>query len=408
MMTTVAQSRDRIWSPVLETVRAAAMDCLDANLALLADHHHGPGTHLVLGSSTGWDLRKDGDGLPTVETTLDDHLTRAQRLLGLTIARRWDDLDAGTLTDLTAAADPLYVVADAYTMPWLPYRGQRHMEHSFLLRPERGRFVVVDAYHNDTPWGPHRPSVWRISAEVLAEAVARGATAAEIVAGEPPRPDRAGLRAAQVAAVRRAVEQLPAYLDGLRGEPDRLRALERVTLDVWLLARARLLHAEWLADDPDVPAEVVDGARAHAKAWQTLASQTYVAQRRVARGSAEPPAVLASLEYLLTEDVAVAEAVAARTSHVDLDPPASAPDVRAAVVEALGAAFEVDAEVVRSAPDLRAVPGFSSFALVAAIERAEERLGVELDPDDLTPENLGDLDGLCRIFARAADRTGDR
>lgn len=404
MLTTVAQSRDRVWSPVLETVRAAALDCLDANLALLADHHHGPGTHLVLGASTGWELRKDGDGLPTVETTLDDHLARAQRLLGLTVAGRWDGLDAGTLTELADAVEPLYVVADAYTMPWLPYHGQRHMEHSFLLRPERGRFVVIDAYHNDTPWGPHRPSVWRIPAEVLAEAVAGGATAAEIVAGEPPRPDRAALRAAQPAAARRSVAQLPAYLDGLRGEPDRLRALERVTLDVWLLTRARLLHAEWLADDPEVPAEVVDGVRAHAKAWQTLASQTYVAQRRVARGSAEPPTVLASLERLLTEDVAVAEAVAGPAAGAA----AGAPDVRTAVVEALGAAFGVDAEAVGSAGDLRAVPGFSSFALVAAIERAEERLRVELDPDDLTPENLGDLDRLCQIFARAADRTGER
>lgn len=408
MLTTLAQSRDRIWSPVLETVRAEAMDCLDTNLALLADHHHGPGTHLVLGSSTSWDLRKDSDGLPTVETTLDDHLTRAQRLLGLTVARRWDGIDVDALIDLAATVDPLYVVADAYTMPWLPYHGQRHMEHSFLLRPDRGGFVVIDAYHNDTPWGPHRPSVWRISAQVLAEAIAGGATAAEIVAGEPPRPDRGMLRVAQAAAVRRSAQQVPAYLDGLRGEPDRLRALERVTLDVWLLTRARLLHAEWLAVDPDIPADTVDGARAHAKAWQTLASQTYVAQRRVARGSAEPPTVLASLEHLLNQDIAVAETVAPPAAATGSRAPGSAPDVRTAVVEALGAAFEVHVDVVTSAQELRAVPGFSSFSLVAAIERAEERLQVELDPDDLTPENLGDLDRLCQIFARAANRAGDR
>jgi acyl carrier protein len=40
---------------------------------------------------------------------------------------------------------------------------------------------------------------------------------------------------------------------------------------------------------------------------------------------------------------------------------------------------------------------FSSFRLVEIVERVETELGVEFDADELVPENLRQLDDLCRI-----------
>ena len=51
--------------------------------------------------------------------------------------------------------------------------------------------------------------------------------------------------------------------------------------------------------------------------------------------------------------------------------------------------------------DLAAVPTFSSFRVVTILERVEDALGVEVDADDLTPENLHRLDTLCALFVRA-------
>ncbi|HET8684412.1 MAG TPA: acyl carrier protein [Micromonosporaceae bacterium] len=409
---TVTQTYDRTWSPDLEAVHADAMDCLDVNLATLADHHHGAGTHLSLGADLAWRPREDGAGLPTVETTLDEHLSRAGDLLGLRVAARFPDLTAGSLAELAGMADPLYVTGDAYAMPWLPYAGRRHMEHSFLLRRGRTDFLVLDAYHNDTPWGSHRPAVWQVPAPALAAMLAAGAAGLHLVPGDPPALDAAALRAAQPAAARAAAGRIPEYVGRLRDHPDRVRVMARVTLDVWLLARARRLHAAWLAADPHVPPGVVDAARTHATAWAGLASQSYVAQRRVERGSAEPPAVLQTLERLLRDDVVFAArladgapAGAAPAEGVPAPGPGAgglSARVRDAVVCALCEMFGTRPAMVTAEDNLRTVPGFSSFGLVGAIERAERQLGVELDPDDLTADNLGDLATLCAIFERAA------
>jgi hypothetical protein len=65
---------------------ARALDCLQANLAVLADRHHGPGTHLRLGArlhfspttaepaDTPADPSAETRALPTVEPTLDAQL----------------------------------------------------------------------------------------------------------------------------------------------------------------------------------------------------------------------------------------------------------------------------------------------------------------------------------------------
>ncbi|MFC0105795.1 phosphopantetheine-binding protein [Kibdelosporangium aridum] len=47
------------------------------------------------------------------------------------------------------------------------------------------------------------------------------------------------------------------------------------------------------------------------------------------------------------------------------------------------------------------LPTFNSFRLVEILERVETRLGVTVDPADLTPDNLTRIDSLCAMFERS-------
>ncbi|MYS24048.1 Phosphopantetheine attachment site, partial [Streptomyces sp. DvalAA-14] len=75
--------------------------------------------------------------------------------------------------------------------------------------------------------------------------------------------------------------------------------------------------------------------------------------------------------------------------------------LRAAVAEEAAAVLRVPAERVLGGAALNAIPGFSSFRMVEIVERLEDRLDVSFDADDLVPENLHDIDSLCRIVRRA-------
>ena len=65
------------------SVRAELLDCVQSNLAVLADRHHGPGSHLALGAVLRFTPRPGPDGLPTVEPSADSQLA-AVADIGLT------------------------------------------------------------------------------------------------------------------------------------------------------------------------------------------------------------------------------------------------------------------------------------------------------------------------------------
>lgn len=317
---------------MFESLRADLLDCLQVNLAILADRHHGPGTHLALGAEL------------TGESTLDSRLAQASRLLGLQVVKRHDDAD---LRD-RATEEPQYAVADAFELSWVPYAGHQHMDHSFLFRDAGDACEIIDGYHNGTPWGDARPGVWRVPWDELPRA-----TVVEVVLGDLPEP--------------RMIT--PFTLD--RDVAAMCADVERMVLDIWLLARSRGLHAAWL-----------DSATfaAHAQEWNALAAHSYVAMRRVLRGGPLVPSVPQELQRLLQQDVDLTQ-------------------VRAVVTQELSAVLE--AGVHSGQTPLRELPGFSSFRLVDVIERVEARLGREVEPDALTPESLRDLDSLCGLFARS-------
>jgi hypothetical protein len=357
-------------TPLGTDLHAELLDCLQANLAVLADRQHGQGRHLALGAWLRFDPRPGASGLPTVEPPLVDQLRDAERLVGLRVDVRRQVGSATEAVAMLAQHDGLYVVADAFHLPWVPYHGRQHMEHSFLLGRDGDRVAVTDAYHNDTEWGRARPAVWSLARQEFMKVLPAGADVMVLapVDAEPPQP-YIQVPAPQVMA---------AYLAAYREYPDRTEALYRLTLETWLLARARRLHGALLEQ---LHGQRVSSVTEHLKQWQLLVEQAYLAYRRVRAGKPEPTGVLDRLAALLGADTAVLGTAGVRER------------VAAEVADILGAPV---ADIL-AGTEFRAFPTFSSFRLIDIVERLEDRLALYLAPDDLVPENLRDLDSLCRV-----------
>ncbi|MFC8845934.1 MULTISPECIES: acyl carrier protein [unclassified Micromonospora] len=360
-------------------VHAELLDCVQSNLAVLADHFHGLDTHLALGATLRMRPRAGAGGLPTVEPLLDDQLAEA-RLLGLVEELRLHDVPASELAALAARHGTLYVVADAFHMSWLPYFGRRHMEHSYLVSVEPGdagpapdaggMALVTDAYHNRTPWGLISPGRWTVPwselpVSSLVLVLGPAATGAPILT-PGTRLDPAG-------------DYVAAYAE----HPDRVAALTQLTVETWLLARSRRLHAEFLAATgaPERP-----GTEAHLRRWHRLAEQTFLALRRVDCGRPEPERLWRDLAAAFDGD---------REVFGGGDP------LRDAVAETVAQVCGTDVVAVLAASGFADLPGFDSFRVVEIVEGLERRLGVEFDPDDLVPENLHRLDDLRRLVGRS-------
>ncbi|GAB7046429.1 acyl carrier protein [Catenuloplanes indicus] len=84
---------------------------------------------------------------------------------------------------------------------------------------------------------------------------------------------------------------------------------------------------------------------------------------------------------------------------------APAAEVRDAVIRTVSAVLAVDERTVAGTASLTDIDRFNSFRMVEIVERLESELGVEIDADDLIPENLRHVDRLSRLFAAARQRT---
>jgi acyl carrier protein len=198
------------------------------------------------------------------------------------------------------------------------------------------------------------------------------------------------------------------YVSGYAQHPDRAHALDRLTLETWLLARSRRLHANFLAWHGDSAGPAIDE---HLRQWDLLAERTYLALRRVQSDRAEPDGVLPRLATLLAADEHVFHhsATEPREHHpapVDrLDGAAH----RAVVAEVVAGVLGTEPARLLDTPALTEMSAFNSFRVVEIVEALEHRLGIEFDPDDLVPEHLHHLDDLCRLVAaRCTTKKGDR
>lgn len=390
MLTAPPETYHRDFSPLLDDLPAEQFDCLQSNLAVLIDRHRGPGAHVVLGSAPRFDTVPDENGVPRLAAGLADRLAQAHDLAGLRVARRFDDVAGARLAGLAAEHGPLYVVADVHDLAWTPYAGRRHEEHSFLLCVDDVGTYVVDAYHDETPWGPARPGTWQLD---QSDVDALPAAVALVLAldDDAPVPSR---HKDNASAKRSSADE---FVDRGRTAPDTL------VQDVWLLGRSRALYATWLATLVGTPASVLGAARAHAEAVTALGGRLFLARRR---GGDLSDDLLDALRALLRADADLIGAVvtgagpaeAAEESTVD---GGVAADV---VFAAIAAVLNVGEADVRATESLRELPGFNSFKLVDIIERAEDALGVELADEDFTPDALTQASALCAAFARRLPR----
>ncbi|NNJ06187.1 hypothetical protein HHX38_18950 [Streptomyces sp. PKU-MA01144] len=385
----------------LDSVHTGLLDCVQVNLAVLADHAHGPGTHLRLGAPLRFAWWPGDDGLPTADPPLEVHLDAAATLLGLRPARK-EQLARGDLLDPPRwDGGTHYVVADAYDLPWLPYHGQAHMDHSFLLSAGPGGWHVTDAYRVETRWGAAVPGSWVLSPHELA-----GIGPAEVIAFEAvPPPPVAALPPTAYTAGDPDAEAVESYLAAYEACADRALVLERLTAETWLLARARKLHVKYRARHAG--REEDEAERDLLGAWDTVVEQTYLAHRRVSRGRAEPPCVVDRLRAVLADEVKVL-GEAAPGAAVD---PAGGPGepsgeasgraereaLRRRVAAVAAAVLGVAEEPLLHGAEFASYASFSSFRLIEIIERLEAELGHELEAGELVPENLRRVDDLCRI-----------
>jgi acyl carrier protein len=289
----------------------------------------------------------------------------------------------------------LYVVADAYHLPWVPYFGHKHVEHSFLVEPAGEDVTVVDAYHNDTPWGRARPLRHRLPHDRLARSLAGIPGGVDTVRLVP----RALGPAPEATYVRPDEAVITQYLRAYAQHPDRVEALERFTLETWLLARARHLHAAYTAytagphgtvPPPSPQSPLSPRVREHLERWDGVVEHAYLAYRRVARGRAEPSGVLERAGEALRAD---GEVFGTGPTGAGPDPSPRAV-VRATVASVLGVA-----EHLLDDGDFSRFPEFGSLRMVEIVERLEQHFGVEFAPQDLVPEHLGRIDDLCRLVS---------
>ncbi|QIJ60675.1 acyl carrier protein [Streptomyces sp. JB150] len=393
--------------PLVEAIRGidtTALDCVQVNAAVLADARHGPGTHLALGGRTAFTPRAGAGGaLPTVEEPAAERIERMGDVLGLSLVPGRPVSDGRALLDLLPEdGSPLYVVGDAFRMPWLPYHGHQHMEHSLLLRAVDGgaRVEAVDAYDNETPYGRAEPVVCSYDRAQAAALFDGSPTLPVPVRGAPPArspvPEILG-RNAEDGRRLLAGDAPERYAAAFRDHPDQQEACAALLLETWLLSRSRRLHAAWAAHHlPGSP--VASAAAERAAAWETLAGQCYLAARRVQRGRPVPPQIHPALAELLRADAE--SAVRAATEHPGEAMPHEPADVRQTVVHTVADILGASPEAVAATEDLSRLEGFASFQMVETVERLEEMYGVEFAPEDLDAAVLRSVEGLVGLVLR--------
>lgn len=364
----------------LDGIAPELFDCLQVNLALLAEHHHGRDTGCRLGTSLTFAPRWDVGSLPTVAPSIAQHLDAANRWLGLAVAQVSRAAGA-QFVEIVSDGAVRFCVADAFELPWLPSFGRQHAEHGFLIERCDDAWIATDAYRNRTPWGEAEPGRWRVQ---LNDVHSFGEVEVEVVTLVPaplaPRPSTVSVDLGAVSE----------YVEAFASCADQTAAVEALTLETWLLVRSRHLHAaarraRGLTCEP---AEL-----AHLERWETLAEQAYIAFRRAARGQADARRVVSELQSLLEADADVFD--------YELDESPAPNLVERTVLRTISASFGLDARAIRHDSELRAFDNFTSMRLVEIIERIESELAVEVDAADLVASNLKQVGDLVRIAQRA-------
>ena len=309
---------------LLPRVDSGELDCVSDNLALLLAHAGLADVRTPFAVDWRFDLVRGPAGFPRIDLPPAD----MERLLGLRtgLAPRWK-----RLASLEGAVDewrqelgrgqPVLAVGDAYHLPWVPYRGHQHLDHSFVVEGLVAgenclRAQVVDAYDNATEWGRATPVATEVDLSDLAAAVERGSWAVLVSVGAPAPFDPAQQLAQNAAAIL-AADGAGSYREVIETHRAMdLRSLDSLALTTWLVARNRGLHARWLRDQSGWLtgaglADLADRFEAEVVAcWRRAAESAYIGLRRVRAGRSAPPVALAALETAAAAEPCLAASLA--------------------------------------------------------------------------------------------------
>jgi hypothetical protein len=286
----------------------AAMDCVEANVAVQLWSRGARDVHRVLGSQWyfAFDEASGVGGLVLDRLALVDQIPLlagvALRIVGLGA----DPM--ANVRELVAAHGPVLFYGDAHAMPWLPLYGNEHLEHTFLVvaaAPGAGTVSIVDTYTNRTPHGNCAPVATDVQADVASRAVAALGTEraheALVLEGEPRPPDLAArtLLADNVAGLLAELRES----DSIRRFADHhersagAEAAGDFALACWLVARKRALHHRWLMEaeklEPTLlPPGFLEAFDARVvRGWTRAAEFAYLGARRARAGRGRPGTV---------------------------------------------------------------------------------------------------------------------
>ncbi len=233
-----------------------------------------------------------------------------------------------------ASRGPFLVFGDTYHMPWLPYCGRQHMEHSVIVAGwDDGDVHIVDAYRIRTEWGEAQPSAATIPAAALLESMEtlisdrRGIAWTIRRVDTAPKIDFAAVLRDNADEIRRSLAErhaLRAFAGYYQAHSGELPFLREFTLNCWLVARARLLHARWLQDRAHdcpnvVTPELVEGFQTLVGSWQKASEFAYISLRRRQDGRLPSEAPF----HMIVNQLELAEIDAARrlSEALSRDPP---------------------------------------------------------------------------------------
>jgi hypothetical protein len=271
-----------------------------------------------------------GDAADRLSLDRDQLATRIRRHTGLALCDRCVEAEDVAVTGAAhvRSGRPLLVFADAFHLPWLPHAGRAHLEHTLLLAgvSADGRtFATVDAYHTSTPWGEARPVRAALTRDQFKRAVgSRECRVLWLEAGSPALPqDPATRLAANAAAIGAATRDgvLRRYAEHVRRRLDDPVTVAQLSLDCWLAARHREMHARWLAQVStsqrlSLPAHfAIAFVEEVVEPWRRAREFAYLAQRRCERARPVPSTVADLLATSIEPaEAALAERLAAHLS----------------------------------------------------------------------------------------------
>jgi hypothetical protein len=302
-----------------------ALDCIAVNVAVLLDFAgvRDVRTPFAAEWHFSFDPARNAGRPALMRSPLVESISR---YAGCTVESHVLAARNGIMADLARLTrqSPVLTFGDAYHMPWLPYAGRQHMEHSVIIAgADADAIRIVDAYLIRTEWGDAKPLATSVAADALARSLE---TVASEQRGKAWIIRRTSEPAIDTIAVLRdnaaAIEQtlgdehaLRAFALHYHDRRQRLEALREFTLYCWLTMRSRQLHSRWLLDlardRPDlVPRDIAESfERDLVNTWQKASEFAYIALRRAKDGRAPTEAAF----RLIIDQIESAEIIAARS-----------------------------------------------------------------------------------------------